>query len=449
MKFISIKYQFIVSMVLLIMLVFTTIYIGLNVFMPNVYESQIQNELKEEILKLDALIKNSSESTLTFNMTSFSNASPYNIDIYSLTGSGLYNSLGKELTTQTKIALLQGTITSRFFDGNRAFYTRIETTDRFIIQMSFDVESFNQFIEVMNTLTFYLGILGLSISIIISFFMGSYITKPIISLSKDVISYNSVKPLKRRDEIGTLSRSLNQYQIEINQLILKLKNELEREKSQDVLMKTFIANTSHEIQTPLSIMLVALETLEDKVLSKHNQTYTQMIKTEIKHLEHLIKDMMILSLSSTHNLELSKAPHNIHILLEEIKNQMHLIYPNADIKLIVPNKKTTVLCDRSKMKQVFYNVIVNALTHQKETRDVKIEVRIDKEDVFISICNPNSFISFEHLPHIFDTFYKVDSKGKGLGLAIVKTVLDAHGFTYAYENKTNGVCFNLHMDKLA
>jgi signal transduction histidine kinase len=204
--------------------------------------------------------------------------------------------MGKDLTTQTKIALLQGPIVSRFFDGNRSFYTRIETTESYIIQMSFDVESLNQFINVMNTLTVYLGLLGFFIAIIISFVMGSYITKPIISLSKDVLSNTTIKPLRRSDEIGTLNRSLVKYQDEINQLILKLKNELEREKSQDILMKTFIANTSHEIQTPLSIMLVAVETLEDKILHDHDQTYTHMIKTEIKHLEHLIKDMMILSL---------------------------------------------------------------------------------------------------------------------------------------------------------
>jgi signal transduction histidine kinase len=104
--------------------------------------------------------------------------------------------------------------------------------------------------------------------------------------------------------------------------------------------------------------------------------------------------------------------------------------------------------DRAKLKQVFYNVIVNALTHQKLTSDVKIEVVINKNEVLVTICNPNSFIEDAHLPHIFDTFYKVNSKGKGLGLAIVKTVLDAHGFTYAYENKLSGVCFNVQMGKL-
>ena len=447
MKFISIKYQFILSLFLLMTLVFTSIYIGLNVFMPNVYESQIQKELENEILELDLLIKNSSEATRVFNINAFMNASPYKIDIYTLSGSGLYESIGNDLTTQTKIALLQGPIVSRFFDGNRSFYTRIETTESNIIQMSFDVESLNQFINVMNTLTVYLGLLGFFIAIIISFVMGSYITKPIISLSKDVLSNSTIKPLKRSDEIGTLSRSLVKYQDDIHQLILKLKNELEREKSQDILMKTFIANTSHEIQTPLSIMLVAVETLEDKILHENDQTYTHMIKTEIKHLEHLIKDMMILSLSSSNKLELTKSKHDLNTLLEEMYNQITLIYPHAHIQLNLPSKKTMIMFDRAKLKQVFYNVIVNALTHQKLTSDVKIEVVIDKNEVLVTVCNPNSFINDAHLPHIFDTFYKVDSKGKGLGLAIVKTVLDAHGFTYAYENKLSGVSFNIHMGK--
>jgi signal transduction histidine kinase len=213
-------------------------------------------------------------------------------------------------------------------------------------------------------------------------------------------------------------------------------------------MKTFIANTSHEIQTPLSIMLVAVETLEDKILHDNNQTYTHMIKTEIKHLEYLIKDMMLLSLSSSNKLDLSKSNHDLNALLEEINNQIKLIYPHAHIQLNLPNKKIMIMFDRAKLKQVFYNVIVNALTHQKLTSDVKIEVVINKNEVLVTICNPNSFIEDAHLPHIFDTFYKVNSKGKGLGLAIVKTVLDAHGFTYAYENKLNGVCFNVQMGKL-
>lgn len=444
MKFISIKYQFILSMILLIVLVFTTIYVGLNVLMPNVYENQIQDELLSEISELDALIKNSSEATQTFNINAFTNASPYKIDIYSLAGIGVLNSLGKELTTQTKISLQNGPIMSRFFDGNRSFYTRIETTETYIYQMSFDIQSFNQMLEVMNTLTLYLGLLGLMISSIISFIIGSFVTKPIVRLSLDVLNKETLHPLKRRDEIGTLSYSIHQYQKDVEQLIVKLKNELEREKNQDKLMKTFIANTSHEIQTPLSIMLVAVETLEDKFLTQNSQPYSQMIKTEIKHLEFLIKDMMILSLSTTNALELNKSPHELSKLLEEVVNQAQLIHPKAHINMHPSKENTTLMCDRSKMKQVFYNVINNALLHQKKTSDVKIELKLVHQTISISISNPNSYIEKSHLPHIFDTFYKVNSKGKGLGLAIVKTVLDAHGFTYAYENTKEGVCFSMH-----
>jgi signal transduction histidine kinase len=443
MKTLSMRYQIFLSMMLLIALLFFTIYLGMNELVPKLYETQIQKELQQEIIELEEQVL-STASSLNLNLASFIEASSYKIDIYTLDGQGVFHSTSQVLRIQTLILLQNGVIESRFFDSGRLFYTRIVTLDTYIVQLSADVASFYTMLDVVNTLTFVLGMSTIVLGIVISFILSKRMSQPIKNLTQQVLSNESIIPMKRYDEIGVLSQTLYQYQSRLEHIIEELKRELAKEKHQDVLMKTFIANISHELQTPLSVMLIATETLEDKVISKDvKQSYTDMIKSEIFHLKHMTQDLLMIASKQTGVLELHKATHDVNQLFIEVIAEMKLIHPEAIITMNANKKVMMYSFDRVKMKQVLYNIIKNGLIHQMNTKNMTIELTSLKKELHISLCNPNSHIDDEDLPHIFDSFYKKDSKGSGLGLSIVKSVLEAHHVAYHIKNKDQGVCFHM------
>lgn len=443
MRKLPIFYQVFVYVMAAMIVLLLSLFVITNQIVPSLYETLIQNEMDDtidDIQSVQTLNPNTIQSTLEILIREL----PYELLIFNQNGEGIYQFEGNRLTVSTIIQLNEGPIEEIFFNGNRAYFTRIEFNDEWIIQTSFDVESFYQLIKVINQSFTYLSLLAFLISIVLSLVISKTLTSPITRLTKSVQSNHMISKTLRHDEIGILTNAIHTYQNELNALIQKLEIEIQREKSQDQLTKTFIANVSHEIQTPLSIMLIALETLEDSVESHdYNSNLMQTIKSEIKHLEHLTKDMMVLSTHKTTVLALSKSTRSLQDLLTEVKNELSFLYPNVEFIMDFSHEKTIVHVDQSKFKQVLYNVMNNAIIHQKNSKQVWIQVSDDNDVTTLKIHNKGSNLSPQDRPHIFDTFYKVNSKGSGLGLAIVKTILDAHALDYDIYNEHQGVSFEI------
>lgn len=197
--------------------------------------------------------------------------------------------------------------------------------------------------------------------------------------------------------------------------------------------KQFVTNVSHELRTPLTTILGYIDLLKNKGTDKN------IFETCIKHLEsssdrllRLINDLLDLSTLAKYEFEVQPKNTNLTELLTEISNQMSIKAKKFEITIKneldnIPN----VMLDPTRIKQVFVNLIDNAIKYSKGS-EIKIKLFHSHPYVFVIISDNGMGIPKESLSKIFEPFYRVDKNrarnigGNGLGLSISKEIIENH-----------------------
>ena len=300
-----------------------------------------------------------------------------------------------------------------------------------------NLENISNFISVFRGQTIYFILLIIMCSIVISFFLANKITKPIREITEKAKrlgegKYNTQFPKNGVLEIEELSKTLEEVQKELS------KN--------DELKRDLMANVSHDLKTPLTMIKAYAEMIKDisyKDPKKMNE-HLNIIMEESDRLNVLVNDV----------LELSKVQSDVYIynyeeydLVKEIKTiikrysvmketeQYHFI-------LDLP-KKAIVNADKNKINQVIYNLLNNAINYTGNDKKVTIKVTKEERDYLIEVIDTGKGIKKEEIPYIWDKYYKNEKHHKrnvvstGLGLSIVKEILSKHNFEYGVTSKIN------------
>jgi two-component system phosphate regulon sensor histidine kinase PhoR len=209
--------------------------------------------------------------------------------------------------------------------------------------------------------------------------------------------------------------------------------------------RDFIANVSHELRTPLtSIQGYAETVLDNESLTDSTREFLEIIRKNALRMSRLTEDLLVLARveSGERGFDLQSATPQE--LLEEAVQTFQEIADGRGIELVVMNTaSSTVMVDRDAIHQVFGNLIDNAMKYGEGGRKILIGACDTKEGVQFYVRDFGAGISSEHLPRLFERFYRVDkarsreSGGTGLGLAIVKHVVRAHGGTIKAESELN------------
>jgi two-component system, OmpR family, phosphate regulon sensor histidine kinase PhoR len=198
--------------------------------------------------------------------------------------------------------------------------------------------------------------------------------------------------------------------------------------------RDFIANVSHELRTPLTSLLGYTETLLDESGDNKQHEFLEVIRRNAQRMSRLTEDLLTLARveSGEYALEQTTVPANI--LLQDAQISFNEVARNKGLTIEVQElPEVQVLADRDAIHQVFANLIDNALKYGAGTKKIQIGA-IEKEDrveFFVRDTGPG--IPSEHLPRLFERFYRVDKArsreagGTGLGLAIVKHIVLNHG----------------------
>jgi len=211
----------------------------------------------------------------------------------------------------------------------------------------------------------------------------------------------------------------------------------------DELRKDLIANVSHDIKTPLTMIKAYTEMIRD--LSGNNpkkrDEHLEVILTEVNHLDRLVNDMTKLSQLQSKVLELDIKEFDIVELLDHSVNLMQGLIQQEQIDIeVMSYPKVIVKGDEVKIGQVIYNFVNNAIKHIGSDKKVLMQLLVD-ENVRIEVTDHGDGIAEEDLPYIWDRYYKVDkhyqrqTMGTGLGLAIAGAILDAHHAKFGVESK--------------
>ncbi len=223
------------------------------------------------------------------------------------------------------------------------------------------------------------------------------------------------------DEIGYLAASLSYMASEIAR----------GEDNQ----KKFIANVSHDFRSPLTSIKGYLEAMLDGTIPPEmHEKYLRIVLNETERLTKLTNSLLTLNNLNMKGMVLEKARFDLNKMIRSIAASFEGIcqQKRIGIELVLTGIEMPVLADKSKIEQVIYNLLDNAVKFSHTDSAIKIETTEKHGKVFVSVKDSGIGIPKDSLKLIFDRFYKTDlsrgkdKKGTGLGLAITKEIIQAH-----------------------
>jgi len=241
---------------------------------------------------------------------------------------------------------------------------------------------------------------------------------------------------------------------EINTLIGSINMLGEKLNHQDLLRKRLISDISHEIRTPLNVLQNNLEAMIDGILpiTKDKLNY---LNDEVIRFGSLLNNLNSLKKFETEDINLNIETIFLGDLIKDVCNEFYAIAKekNINIHMYFEPKKFMILGDIDKLKQVFINLISNALKFSNPNGHIWVSVSEDKNKITAEIKDNGIGIDKEDLPYIFERLYRGDKSrhlisGSGIGLTIVKKILTLHGASIDVKSEKNkGTTFIVYFDK--
>lgn len=331
--------------------------------------------------------------------------------------------------------------------GVELYILAIETESDWLVY-EIPIQSVEDIVGVVNQFYRYLLAGATVITLIIGMLISKLVTKPIIELNNQALQmkeHHFVGRLKlnRNDELGSLSLSLESLYNELMESIQRLEGELEREKALDSLRKKFVAQVSHELQTPIAAISGYAEILDEKIYTSDEEFdhYLQSVRRETDSMSRLVKDLLDLSVMESGQFQMKK--EKVHVddfhknTLKKIKKQC--LEQEHAFELVVEKMEGSIYIDSLRIEQALRNLLKNAFKYA--TGPVVLKVYRSGNDIGFKIHNVGKSIPEDELPNLFKSFYKGSGNkpGTGLGLRIVEKIVDYHKGVCWIQNTDNGV----------
>ena len=291
----------------------------------------------------------------------------------------------------------------------------------------------------------YFGFYTITISIIVLFFVSFFIIqyraehfiyRRLKKIYKDIsiLDVNDLQKDSGTTDIEKLSKRMQKF-VEGKRLEIKNLTEI------DSFRRDFLGNVAHELKTPLfTVQGYILTLIEGAINDKEIRTkYLERANKGVERLVAIIKDLDMISKLENDGLKINLTTFNI---LELIQNVFDLFEMKAKKRNITLNFDKIyefpvfVKADVEKIEQVLINLIVNSIKYGKQNGNTILAVDVYNEQQFvIKIIDNGEGIKQQHLPRLFERFYRVDQSrsreqgGSGLGLSIVKHIIEAHNET--------------------
>ena len=299
--------------------------------------------------------------------------------------------------------------------------------------------------------------IAIVISFIASYIYAGQFSKPIQtmdSIAKDMADLNFSRqiPIETRDEIGSLGSSLNLMSQALEEKIDaledandKLTDEILFKTEQEEIRKTFVANVSHELKTPITIMKGLLEGLKSGMYKDPDHINSAL--DEADRMERLVHDMLEISRYEAKGIELNPTVFSLDESVNRIFRRFNHLAEAKALTVTKEQEEGFIHADQDKIEQVLENLISNAIRYCPQAGQIHIKTELTPDTLRFSITNNGPSIPKDAMTSIWQPFYRVDTSGNrnkggtGLGLVIVKTILEGHKADFGAENLTQGVCF--------
>lgn len=319
-----------------------------------------------------------------------------------------------------------------------------------------------------SNVTAFTGILSLCAGCLWAFFFAKKFTVPLLELSRVAqsisrLDFSQKCTVGSNDEIGQLGKSINHLSFHLSQSISELhdKNrqlaaDVEKERRLDKLRKNFISSVSHELKTPIALILGYAEGLKENVVhdEEGRNRYCSVIIDEAEKMDTLVRDLLNLSQIESGFFHLERTVFDLSALLDGIVLKYRSVLLEKDITLHM--EKAPLLAvngDMLRIEQIIVNLLNNAIDHAENAKVIRIDATGNSAKVKVTVYNTGKHIPEDSLDNIWLSFYKTDPArvrnlgGYGLGLSIVRAIQELHGNGYGVKNVEGGVLFWFDLDK--
>ncbi len=321
---------------------------------------------------------------------------------------------------------------------------KIDSGNVFLYSTLEDVSGAN---TVLKNQLIYLTIIAIIFACTISYFLSRKITDPILDITDKARKLGSSPTISFPDygvlEVDELAQVLTNAQVEMVKT--------------DELRRDLMANVSHDLKTPLTMIKAYAEMVRDISYKdeKKRIEHCDIIMDEVDRLNILVNDILTLSKMQANADGIQLTRFDLVKEIETIVKRYEIIKETENYHFVLDlPSKAIVSADQKKLNQVIYNLINNAINYTGDDKTVTIRVKKEKDSYLVEIIDTGKGIKKEDIAFIWDKYYKNDKNhrrnvvGTGLGLSIVKSILEAHHFQYGVKSIVNkGTTFYFYVKK--
>ena len=289
-------------------------------------------------------------------------------------------------------------------------------------------------VKIIREQLIYITIILFELAFIISMFISKRLSRPIVKMTK------TAKKFGEGDYSVEFNAKGYREIEELSEVLENAKNEIQKVSD---LRKDLIANISHDLRTPLTIVKSYAEMIRDfsgENEQKRNE-HIGVIIDETDRLSNLVNNLLELSKLESGNMELNISEFSIHSKMDDVMLRYRLLIENEGYDIqFMKDEDRIIAADEGKLDQVLYNFINNAVNYCGDNKVIRIRQINKPEVVRIEVIDHGKGISKELLPLIFDRYYR-DAKykrevvGTGLGLSICKEILKMHNFAFGVQSE--------------
>jgi len=312
-----------------------------------------------------------------------------------------------------------------------------------ILQVGVNLSLMDMIQKTLSNILIYLTIVAMVVTFVVSWFVTKRALSPLTTMTNIATQITSADDLSRRIPTQDF------HDDEVGRLVLAFNKTLERLEKLFGSQQRFLADVSHELRTPLTVIKGNIGIIRKFGVDEESMVG---IDSEVDRLTRMVGDLLLLNQAESGSLSLDFVKVDLGSVLVEVMQQM-VVLARGKVKLeLVSIDQVIINGDQDRIKQVFLNLISNAITYTPKKGLVEVKLQKENGQAVFSVKDSGPGISPDDLPHIFERFYRGDksrqhtaTSGFGLGLSIARWITEKHGGKIEVESQPGqGTTFRVY-----
>jgi heavy metal sensor kinase len=320
-------------------------------------------------------------------------------------------------------------------DGNTVAY----------LQVGRDIESVQEALTRLLRLLLISGPILVGVASLGGYWLSGQALAPIEKIRRQAAAIHA-KDLSQRLNLATTDDEVGRLAHTFNEMLVRLEESFLRQRR-------FTADASHELRTPLAVIRGEIDVALERPRSAEEYVETlEVVGMEAQRMSRLVNELLLLARADAEEIRLEYEQVDLADLLKLLLEQMQRPAKEAQVSLKADLPPSLpMIGDRDRLLELFINLVENGLIYAPASQ-MDVQARSAGENIVVTITDSGPGIPEEHLPHIFERFYRVDqargqsSDGSGLGLAIAQEIAHAHGGHISVQSKEDmGTTFTVQL----